>query len=335
MSRRWTGVARRVARWVLTAVAVGVILSRTEIGGVVATLRAVSAGWICLAVGLYIIDRLLGTFKWRLLFEAHGERLPMGRAFGIYLESAFWGAALPATIGMDLVRSRLASRTAGSFSHALSSVIVERFLGIAGLLLCAVLGLWWFAPGSVFGFAVPLIVSVGAVLGISLLIVAAVRPPPTRAGRGVAAKLWRAGASVLEWLRGFRRYPASLAGAAGIAFAQQYLLTAITWILALGLGLRIELTTMLWVWPVIMSVIRLPVSVMGFGVRELLLLQLLEGIVSEEASVALGLLSGGLDLAFIAVGGLLAVWGRTDRPVPKRENAKPSSPGTDDEKSPD
>lgn len=317
MSGRWTDLGRRTARWGLTAVAVWIIFARTEVGGVVSTLRAVSPGWLGLAVGLYVVDRLLGTFKWRLLFEAHGERLPMGRAFGIYLESAFWGAALPATIGMDLVRARLASRTAGSFSHALSSVIVERFLGIFGLLLCAILGLWWFAPGSVFGFAVPLVISVGAVLGAFLLIVAAVRPPARAAGGGVTARLLRAGTSLLEWLRGFRRYPVRLAGAAGIAFTQQYLLTAITWILALALGLRIELTDMLWVWPVIMIVIRLPVSVMGFGVRELLLLQLLEGIVSEEAAVALGLLSGGLDLSFIAVGGLLAMWGRTEKAVAK------------------
>jgi uncharacterized membrane protein YbhN (UPF0104 family) len=96
----------------------------------------------------------------------------------------------------------------------------------------------------------------------------------------------------------------------GASLGLHWLLSVISWFLAVSLAVGIPLLTILWVWPIVLLAVRLPILVLGFGVREVLLLELLGTMgLSAESAVSLGLLSGAFEVLVISLGGLLVLGG--------------------------
>lgn len=329
---------RRVlgSRWLRyggTLLVGGYLLVQADLSGVWRTIGRARPGWILLAVALYVVDRGVAAHKWRILFEARGRTLPFGRALVVYLKASFLGAPLPSTVGVDTVRSGMVREEAGSLGYAVGSVAAERFLGLAALAACALSGIVLFGSRSGWmTFGRPVLVG-SAVAGVALA--ALVLVPDLRgalgreSGRG-SGRLARALGfleDVRSQFRGYAGEPGAVARAFGWSLGQHYLFIGINWVLAVSLGLAVPATEMLWIWPLVMVAVRLPVSVLGFGVREAVIFQFFsEGGLSLEASVSLGLLSGGLDLLFVGVGGLLVATGGGAPPRPGRDGARDRAP---------
>jgi glycosyltransferase 2 family protein len=304
----WKARAAVAARWLGTLGLGAYLLTRSDLGAASAIVAETDPRWIALAIVLYVADRCAGTAKWRLLLSAKGSRISFPTALSIYLQSSFVGAFLPATVGADLVRARMAQPYAGSFASSLSAVIVERLAGVIALVLSAAIGLALFAPVSSWRVAgTPLLwVAAGTVLLIAaaLMISRFRRAGAIASGDRLGGRIKRFARELEARLIEYRGHGKVLAVVLSIAFAQQYLLTLITWLLAVALGLEVRLITMLWVWPIVMMAVRLPISVLGFGVREVLLLELIgRAGVSDAGAVTLGLASGLLDILFILLGG--------------------------------
>jgi uncharacterized protein (TIRG00374 family) len=301
------------ARWLGTLGLGAYILARGELGAAWVIVRETVPGWVALAVLLYVADRCAGSAKWRLLLTAKGSDIRFRTALSIYLQSSFVGSVLPATVGSDLVRARMAQPYVGSFASSLSAVIVERLAGVIALVLAAAIGLALFAPISswrdvgtpVLWVAAGIVASIGAALLISRFR----RAPAMAPGDSAPGRIRRFVHELEGRLLEYRGHWKALVLVLSIAFGQQYLFTLINWLLAVALGLEVRLLTMLWVWPIVMMAVRLPISVLGFGVREVLLMQLIgRGDVSDAGAVTLGLASGLLDVVFILLGGVLLLF---------------------------
>jgi uncharacterized protein (TIRG00374 family) len=305
-------------RWLGTLGLGAFLLSRNDLGPASAIVSDAAPRWIVLAVVLYFADRCAASAKWRLLVSVEGRGIPFWTALSIYLQSSFLGAALPATVGTDLVRARMAQPYAGNFTNSLSAVIVERLAGVIALVVSAAIGLAIFAPiSSLHLVATP---ALWVAAGTASLIAAAWMISKFRHSGTVAPSTLLVGrvrrfANRLEGsLVAYRGHRKLVAIALAIAFGQQYLFTLINWLLAVALGIDVRLSTMLWVWPIVMMAIRLPISVLGFGVREVLLLEFIgRAGASEAGAVALGLASGLLDIVFIMLGGCLMLFLPTAR----------------------
>jgi uncharacterized protein (TIRG00374 family) len=312
-SSSWKRRAALAARWLGTLGLGAYILTRGELGPAWAIVRETAPGWVVLAAALYVGDRCAGSAKWRLLLSAKGSAIPFRTALSIYLQSMFVGAVLPATVGSDLVRARMAQPHVGNFASSLSAVIVERLTGVVALVLSAAIGLALFAPISswrdlgtpVLWVAAGTISLIGAALWIARFRRGRASAPSDRG----AGRIQRFARELESRLIEYRGHWKVLATVLAISFGQQYLLTLINWLLAVALGLEVRLITMLWVWPIVMMAIRLPISVLGFGVREVLLMQLIgRSGPSDAGAVTLGLASGLLDIVFILLGGVLLLF---------------------------
>jgi uncharacterized protein (TIRG00374 family) len=299
-------------RWLGTLSLGAFLVARSDLGPASAIIARVEPHWLALAVFLYFGDRCAASAKWMLLLSARGCGIPFWTALSIYLQSSFVGAVLPATVGADLVRARMAQPHAGSFASSLSAVIVERLAGVVALVLAAAIGLVLFAPISSWRVVgAPVAWVAAAVLALTAIALLIARSRRGRAGAVAprdswAGRLLRFARDLEGRLIEYRGHGKFVAAAFAIALGQQYLFTLITWLVAVALGLEVRLFTMLWVWPIVMMASRLPISVLGFGVREVLLVELIAGAgVSEAGAVALGLASGLLDIFFILLGGVL------------------------------
>lgn len=327
----WKARAAVGARWAGTLGLGAYILTRGELGSAWAIVRETAPGWTVLAVVLYVADRCVCTANWRLLLAAKGSGIRFGTALSIYLQSSFVGAVLPATVGSDLVRARMAQPYVGNFASSMSAVIVERLAGLIALVLAAAIGLALFAPVSSWRVAGTRLLWVGAV-AVLLIAAARVISRSRRAGASapgdlLAGRVRRFARELKVRLIEYRGHWKLLAVVLSIAFGKQYLFTLINWLLAVALGLEVQLITMLWVWPIVMMAIRLPISVLGFGVREVLLMELIgRAGVSDAGAVTLGLASGLLDIVFIMLGGgLLLFWPATGFPKKAAESKQKES----------
>ena len=303
----------RVGTWLRVAgtVALGAfVIAKAGPAGVARAAAGAHMGWLALALLLYVVDRFAAAWRWRMLYVARGHRLRFLDALNVYLQSGFLGAALPSGIGGDLIRAGMVASGGEALRHALSSVVLERLLGTVALVVVACAGLALFGPGETWMAATPYLVAGAIVAALGVALVLGPPAPATWPGslRGFPRKVARVLLDVHERVRAYARLPRVLALSTAVAFGQQVLLTTINWVLALSLGLSITLAAMLWIWPLVMLAVRLPISILGFGVREALLLGLFAatGRPPGEA-VLLGLTSGFLDLLFLAVGGILLV----------------------------
>jgi len=96
--------------------------------------------WAILAcVALSAVNLVQGAARWRTLLGAYGapERPPLGRLVVIYYVGHFYNTYLPGGLGGDVVRGVVTRRAFGErgVTGALTVVLVERVLGLTGLLL--------------------------------------------------------------------------------------------------------------------------------------------------------------------------------------------------------
>ena len=92
-----------------------------------ARLRDLNWAWVVVIFVLYSADRLLMTYKWRLLLKAKQLHAPFWELAKLYYASTFIGMFLPVTVGADVTLSfdakslKAVSRAGGASLPLMSS----------------------------------------------------------------------------------------------------------------------------------------------------------------------------------------------------------------------
>jgi uncharacterized protein (TIRG00374 family) len=229
--------------------------------------------------------------RWRLIAYTLRVRLDRSLALRATLISFFLLAVTPSTLAADGARA-IALRGSGSdWSCSIHSVLVDRLLGLATLLLVALAGIPLLlvqAPPlrNVVGW--PLFAAViAAAIGIALLS----RRFPRRWLRFRTVREW---ARLVQSLRTVLSERRILFGASLWSLFIMAISMAAFWLIAAAAGARADLATVLGIFPVVLLASVLPVSVGGWGSRELGLVALYpyfgtEPPVAMAVSVAFGL----------------------------------------------
>jgi hypothetical protein len=209
-------------------------------------------------------------------------------------------------VGGDAVRVVDLGRRTGSMAEATSSVVVDRVVGSAAVVVLAAAGALagggGLGTGAVAALEIGLAVATAAVafLLFSRRARVLLRPiVPVARGLRIEAPA----RSLYHAMHAYRNH----AGALGLVFllglGAQLLRVAVIGLLAHGMGLHIGVATLLLLGPVLFLVTMVPVSLNGIGLREATFVVVLGGVgVAREDAFVLG-------LAFFAVGVLTALLG--------------------------
>lgn len=271
------------------------IFSRVDLSGLsVGSVENVAAGLLA-ATAVILVNQPFSALRWKLILA--GEEVSLGYLCRLYLVGIFFSTFLPTSVGGDAVRTVAAAQAMEKSGVAVSSVVLDRMLGLAAmgfyLLLGALLmpellrgivsetdwaGQWW-----MWAAAVPMVLA-----GMYLLS----RNDRIREGL-------RQAAGMLERLK---EAPGRLAGAVALSFLVQGLYI-VSWIaLAVAVGFDLPLELFLVAVPVVSLGAMLPVTLSGVGIREGLWLILLAQFDLVQANVvAFSLL---FFLAFALAGGV-------------------------------
>ncbi len=298
--------ARPVLFWLrllLGLGALGLIISRIDLG--TATVRATPLllAAIAGATGLLIMSQAVAALRWKIVLG--DDRLPWAYLLRLYMVGSFFSLFLPTSVGGDAVRALAAARSSARAGRAVASVLIDRGFGVVATIAFAAVGLAlvsespavlsgdgvsWRAPGLAGG-ALTL-----AVTGVAVLMF--------RRSARVRA-LWHDGSATLGDLA---RSPRRLGRVSALALVSQGLIVLLWYTLARGMGFALPTSTFLWAVPLVSLSALLPVTFSGLGVREGVWLILLAGSGLPPADVVVfSLLYFACNLLVGVTGGILFV----------------------------
>ncbi|MCA9753288.1 MAG: flippase-like domain-containing protein, partial [Gemmatimonadetes bacterium] len=127
----------RFAKIAISALLLGLIISRMNAENVLQTLRAVDLRFALAALAVSHLDRFLQAGKWWLLLRQSGQQLPLRIAIANTYVGNFAGLFLPASVGGDFVRVFLLKAFPIQMSEVVASIVVERVFGVLALVFTA------------------------------------------------------------------------------------------------------------------------------------------------------------------------------------------------------
>jgi len=250
------------------------LLSRIEAARFWAYARTASIRWLVTALVLYFVVIAVSAWRWGLLLSAQRVRVPASRLLASYLVATFFNNFLPSNIGGDVIRIKDTAGPTGSKTLATTVVLIDRGIGLIGLVLVAALG------ATVVGRLSQTTAPVWPpLLWAGLLLAAVVAAPaflkPEHVGRmlqplRVLHPEWvdeRIG-RIIDALGRFRQQPGALFGCFVGAIGVQALLVGFYVAITYSMRIPIQPWHLTVVVPVSFVVQMLPVSLNGFGVRE-------------------------------------------------------------------
>jgi glycosyltransferase 2 family protein len=293
-------VNRRAAVVLLAKLALGGavlywVFHSVDLSELAVSMRRASPALLAGALVLFVADDLVTTHKWRRLLEGVGIRPSFRRLFQVYLKGRFLGFFVPSSVTSDLYKGAALSREHGSGKAVVSSIVLERLLGLVSLATI----------GVVAAGALP-----ARVMGVSSAATVAIGAAATLAGLAVflqADRIARAALPLVPsgWLR-VRSFGQELAGAFAVYRARVPLLveafllslviqatrSAAVFALARAVDDRTPFLYFLLLVPYVYLVNLLPVASSRLGLEQGVFVVLFGAVgMSPETALAISLLS--------------------------------------------
>ncbi|HVP27677.1 MAG TPA: lysylphosphatidylglycerol synthase transmembrane domain-containing protein [Myxococcota bacterium] len=313
---------RALARWlaspwarVALTVGVFVALSRfVDLASLAARARGADPVWLVAAVVMFGLDQALGVYKWQLLLGGLGLEVGFGPLFRTATSGMFLSFFVPSALSADLYKGVAASRTLGAGAEVASSIVLERLLGVASIVVVGLLSLSWL-PRAVLGFDSAVTLGLAAAVlagGLAGFLHADVllrflegRLP--RAFAGLAARL----EDLARAFGAYRRRRRTLVACFLLSLALQGTRCTATWMIARSLGDATPFWAFLVFVPYLYMVNLLPFATSRIGLEQGAFVLLFATVgMAPEVAVAVSLLSVLAGLVVALPGGL---WLVTDR----------------------
>jgi glycosyltransferase 2 family protein len=264
---------RRTARsvWTRVIVTLGLLTLvglHLDWGDIEQRVRHGNPAGLLIAVGLIGIALIVGAYRWRALLIAAGVSLETRELARVYAVSTFSGTFLPTAVGGDVTRTLLVNGRGPLLGSIATTVLVDRFGGMIGLV-----GLAWVGvalqPASIPRGALVFLVWVsgGLILGTLMIIMTTMRSSKI-ARKLVPARLERLALNSRSLLRTYARTPRLLVLLVVSSIVFQALVAAQVVFLARAIGVHLPYATAAVTVTLVTVVTLIPISIGGFGVRE-------------------------------------------------------------------
>ena len=234
-------------------------------------LRHADPVWVAWSAVLLFASHLMASYQWGRLLGAAGIELPFWKVASYYHVGLFFNNFLPANVGGDFARTLDAARAGSSRTTALSTVLLDRLIGMVALGFVAVMttlpAIDRFhlatAYAGVVAFFLTAVVLLRAVLDPGVL--TALERLMARIGIGRFAPALDDLSGRLAVFRGQRRL---LLEVSCVALVVQVMRIGVHVLVARALGVHVGTAYFFLFVPLLAVIVSLPISLNGIGVRE-------------------------------------------------------------------
>jgi hypothetical protein len=295
------------------------LFRRVDLAEFAATLRHARYDILALSFLILWIGHLLCVFRWRMLMRPVMPAPSALNLLGIYCIGLFFNLAFPTVVGGDVVKMYYAGKPSRRFAQSFAATFLDRDAGMLAMMVIAVIAS---IAHPVRLAGVPVLTIIYSAFAAFVVANFAIFAPGLhrlfvdglrRFGLGrLAGKL----DTLSGVLQAIGKYPGMLALSLGISLVNQLLVISVTWLVAVGLHIRVAIPYFLVFVPTITLISMIPVSLNGMGLREYAFAALFSGVgVDRESSVALGLISSAIIVLSAIPGGVIYIFfrNRADR----------------------
>lgn len=227
------------------------------------------------ASALYILSQVLSASRWRLLLP---DKYPLRRLFSLYMIGSFFSSFLPGVVGGDAVRAYYLNKDARKISVTLGAVFMDRYLGFVTLMIIGISAFpfslkvfgnspyKWLMPGFFVSFVIGSILFFGLQLG----------------------KRFRLMTDIYEYISILRAQRGVILKAILLSVGIQMMGFLSVLMLASKMGENISLLLLAVFLPIVTTIVSIPISISGLGLREGAFVILL-GLIGIEPEAATSL----------------------------------------------
>jgi len=290
---------------------IALLLANIDRDALVDQFRDLDFAWALLALTVLLALAFLQALRWQIVLKACSETIGYWDSLRIVLIGQFFNQTLPSAIGGDAVRMWEARRAGLSLRIAVTSIVIDRLLGLAAVLVLVGVGL-----PRMLGLIDDPIARNGYGLVIAGLIVCYVgllafgRVWPER----LRFKLIDAVIKLSEDARLVLLAPVAASQALSLAVFAQVALGFCILALSRALDVSIPLADCILLFSPVVLFSTLPISVAGWGAREgaMVVVYGLIGLARPDA-LAISLLFGLISIVLGLPGGVLWLLSRRRR----------------------
>lgn len=247
------------------------IASKIDWAHAFANLQQANYLFLLIVFLLILLERIQLTYKWNLLIWVRGIKVSFWRLFIINSIGAFWGLFLPSSIGSDIAKSYYLIKNNSEKSVSISSVLVDRVLGILALLLLCVISLL-VGGNLVSKFNIGLYVSLLLLIFLFFLYFFQREKTanllhkllPKIKFKSFTEKIIKLHLSVLE----YKKHPKTLLFTFFLTFLVNITRVIIFYVISLAFDIPIPIIYFFVFIPILTVVIMIPISIGGLGVGE-------------------------------------------------------------------
>jgi uncharacterized membrane protein YbhN (UPF0104 family) len=286
----------------VTAVTFYVVASAVSPDQVLDIARRTESGWLVLAAATFLVGQVVSSQRHRFIIRRIGGQITLPRSVRIHFVGLWFNQVFPTSLGGDIVKIAMLRNSLGT-GLAVHSVILDRISGLMVLLLSIVLLFpWyltifdrvWISVGLAVGaFAALAAVLIAARFSTALLCRCAPIPGATYL-LNLLGDLWkfRKGAPFYEQF--WTSTAVHVSGVLTYALIGKAIYAEAGWL------------TYFLLTPLLFLITLIPISLAGWGVRELGAVWLFgAGGVAHESALLMSVLFGLLLLVTALPGGLL------------------------------
>lgn len=237
------------------------------------TLANANLFFITLSLAITPLVDFASSFKWYCLTRARNLSVSLWRLYAYYIVGQFFNLVLPSSIGGDVVRVNQLGHYTGRYADAAAAVFVERFSGLATLVMLAlVVVIIKLEVFSIAWLITALIISVVAMAFLCYLVVDQTPLDFLQSYFRQRVPLLIPLFNKVEKFRAavllYKNKPEAI-GLALINSLLFYILTVVNiWVSSLAFDVTIDFLDILMAAPVILFIMNLPFSVGGIGLME-------------------------------------------------------------------
>lgn len=241
--------------------------TKVPLNEVIQNVKNLNIVYIIIIILFFLLYYLIFSLRWNFLLKAQKINISFSRSYLYILVSFFFNNFLPSGLGMDMIRSAYAGGRE-NFEKALGTSIMERILGMIGMMLIGVLAVFSgkaeFAKLSILYIVLIIVVILIYYLLTSLKV-------SWLKEKLLSIKFLNLGESLRKFYRAFKIYKnqkKTIIIGIGYSILVQMVIIAINYFIAKGLSIPIPLFGLLAYIPIITVISLIPITINGLGLRE-------------------------------------------------------------------
>jgi len=297
-----------VVQILISIVLIILLLRRINIGDMLSLLKNVNLLYLALLLVTISFDRIFMAYKWHLLLKVKDTSISVSSAVKSYYIGTFIGFFLPATVGGDIVRVLKLRSERKKGTDVLSSVILERMLGLIAAAILAPIAVLFLI--SFFELDIWIFLLIAGVL-LFLFIIFMLLPfnefifqKINKNQRLARSLLFNKFKKLYQSYAEYKNHRSLLVLFLILSILEQLIPVVANYLACRALNLSIPFIYFLLIIPLVQLISKIPISFEGFGINEGLLVYFFALLgLSGTGAFTIGLL-GHISIMIAALPGL-------------------------------